>query len=258
MRSLKLILHQFRYELLEFGQNPQSRFFMLALPVMLLAIFIGILGDHPTLGDDGIAKLRTYYVPSMLAFGVVWASVVNLAVTVTVSRERGVLKRRRAAPVPPWAFIVARALTAIMLSLLVVTVLLAFGGLVYGITVPAEKLPAVALGVIVGSGSFCCLGYALVSFIRSEDGALPVTLGVVLPLYFISGVFIEWAEVPHLLRNIAEAFPIRHLGAALLLPFDSNASGAAVAGRDLLVVAVWGLGGLALALWRFSWEPRGV
>src|SRR3954470_8056867 len=256
MSGPRLVLHQFRYDLIEFVQNPQSRFFTVALPVLMLAILVAILGSHHTLGHTGIATLKTYYVPAMLAFGVVWASVVNLAVTLTVARERGILKRRRATPLPAWGLIASQALTATVLSLGVVAILLVFGKLVYGVGPPAERLPAVALVVLVGAASFCCLGYALVTFIGSEDGALPVVLGVALPLYFISGIFIEFLGIPSLLRSIAEVFPVRHLAHSLLVAFASGPQGKALDWGDLLVVAAWGLGGLALAIWRFRWGPR--
>ena len=87
MRDARLVAHQFRYELVEFAQNAQSRFFTLALPVILLLILVSILGSHHTLGHTGIATLKIYYHPAMLAFGVVWASVINLAVNLTVARE---------------------------------------------------------------------------------------------------------------------------------------------------------------------------
>jgi ABC-2 type transport system permease protein len=258
MRGVRLVVHQFRYELVEFAQNAQSRFFTLALPVILLLIFVAILGSHHTLGHTGIATLKTYYVPAMLAFGVVWASVINLAVNLTVAREEGVLKRRHAAPVPAWAFITARSLTAVILSLLIVVLLLAVGVLAFGVGVSAARLPGLLIAVVVGSLAFCCMGYALVTFVASEDGALPVILGIALPLYFISGVFIEYAAIPHAIRDVATALPVRHLAAAMLLAFDRHASGAAIAGRDLLVVVAWGAVALVLALRRFSWEPRGA
>src|SRR3954452_2103159 len=258
MRRSRVILHQFRYDLIEFVQNPQSRFFTVALPVLMLAILVAILGSHRTIGHTGIRTLKTYYVPSMLAFGIVWASVINLAVTLTVARERGVLKRRRATPLPAWGLIAAQALTAMVLSLGVVAILLVFGRLVYGVGVPASRLPAVALVVVVGAASFCCLGYALVTFIGSEDAALPVVLGVALPLYFISGIFIEFLGIPSLLRSIADVFPIRHLAHALTVPFASGPHGEALAGGDVLIVALWGVAGLAVAVWRFRWEPRAV
>ena len=48
---------------------------------------------------------------------------------------------------------------------------------------------------------------------------------------------------------------LRHLGAALLTAYNPYTTGVGFAGTDLLVVALWGVGGLAFALWRFSWLP---
>ncbi len=76
-----------------------------------------------------------------------------------------------------------------------------------------------------------------------------------LPLYFISGVFIAVSALPHWLVDVANVFPVRHLAAALLTAYNPHTAGAGFAGWDLLVVALWGIGGLAVALWRFSWVP---
>jgi ABC-2 type transport system permease protein len=254
--SARLVLHTLRYELTTFSRDTQSWFFTLALPVLLLVILVGILGTHRTQGVTGIATLETYYVPAMMTFGVVWASLVNLTVTVTSERERGVLKRRRATPVPAPALIAARALTAALLSLLVALLVLVVGRVAYGVEVGLEKLPALLLVALVGSLSFCCLGYALVSFIGSEEAAIPVTQAIALPLFFISGVLIEYAGIPDTMRSIAEVLPVQPLADAGLLAFDSREQGAAIAGGDLAVVAAWGLLGLTIALWRFSWEPH--
>ena len=50
-------------------------------------------------------------------------------------------------------------------------------------------------------------------------------------------------------------FPVRHLAAALLTAYNPHTTGAGFAGTDLLVVALWGVAGLVIALWRFSWVP---
>jgi ABC-2 type transport system permease protein len=78
-----------------------------------------------------------------------------------------------------------------------------------------------------------------------------------LPLYFISGVFIPVSQLPHWLVDVAGVFPVRHLAAALLTAYNPHTPGAGFSGTDLLIVAAWGVGGLALALRRFSWLPRG-
>ena len=116
---------------------------------------------------------------------------------------------------------------------------------------------ALALTVVVGAVSFCCLGYALASVIRDQDSAQPVTQAVMLPLYFISGVFIAVSTLPKWLVDVASIFPVRHLTAALLDAYNPHTGGTGFAGRDLLVIAAWGVAGLMIALRRFSWLPLG-
>jgi ABC-2 type transport system permease protein len=154
--------------------------------------------------------------------------------------------------------IASHALTAMLLSLAIAATLIAFGRLVYGVGLPAARLPAVALVVLVGSASFSCIGFALVTFVKSEDSVLPVVLGVGLPLYFISGIFIEFLGIPPLLRSIATVFPVRHLAAALTVQFASGGHGRAFSAGDIAIVAAWGLGAIVMALLRFRWEPQGT
>jgi AcrR family transcriptional regulator len=65
------------------------------------------------------------------------------------------------------------------------------------------------------------------------------------------------AAGPSWMVDIANVFPVRHLAAALLTAYNPHTTGAGFAGTDLLIVALWGIGGLAFALWRFSWVPLG-
>jgi ABC-2 type transport system permease protein len=111
--------------------------------------------------------------------------------TVTAQRERGVLKRRRATPVPAAAVIAGRVLTAVVIAVVMAAVLLGIGWAAYGAHVPGRTALALAVTVVIGAVSFCCLGYALTSLIRNEDAALPTTQALLLPLYFISGVFLD-------------------------------------------------------------------
>ena len=77
-----------------------------------------------------------------------------------------------------------------------------------------------------------------------------------LPLYFISGVFIPKSQLSSTLKDIAAVFPVSHLNNTLFKAFDPSTTGAGIAGHDLLILAIWGAGGLLVALWRFSWFPR--
>ncbi len=135
--------------------------------------------------------------------------------------------------------------------------LLGIGWVAYGAHVPARTAPALILTVVDGTVAFCCLGYAVASMIRDEDSAQPITQALMLPLYFISGVFIATAQLPNWLADIASVFPVKHLAAALLVAYNPHTRGAGFAGADLLVVSLWGIVGLFVALRRFSWVPQG-
>ena len=253
----RMALHQFRFDLRAFLRNGQSRFFTLALPVLFLVIFASVFGgkDHTVAVAGGRIQTSVYYVPGIIALGVIAAAFVNLVISITAQRETGVLKRRRATPVPAGAVIAGRALTAMVVALSVAALLLGIGWAGYRAHVPARTAPALVVTVMIGAAAFCCLGYALASLIRSEDAAQPITQAVMLPLYFISGVFVTVSSLPRWLVDVAGIFPVRHLAAALLVAYNPHTTGAGFAVKDLLIVAAWGAGGLLVALRRFSWVP---
>ncbi len=250
--NLWLVLHQARYDLLGILRNRQARFFTLILPLLFLVIFVAVFGNDVT--PDGI-KLSTYYVPGIAALGVIASSFINLVISLTVLREEGILKRRRATPVPAWVLIAARTLTAVVVSLVVLSVLLAFGGLAYGVSLPTSTLPGIALTAVVGSITFCVLGYAISTVIHSEDAAQPMVQAIMLPLYFISGIFVPNIHLPSWLKHVAQVFPVEHLADGLHRAYAPGVHGVGIVWADLGVMALWAVLGLAIALRRFSWLP---
>jgi ABC-2 type transport system permease protein len=251
--SVGLVAHQARFDLLAFLRNQQARFFTIALPIIFLVIFVSVFGNDK-IGPQHV-KASTYYVPGLSALGVIAGSFVNLVISITAQREAGILKRRRSTPVPVWVLIAGRALVAIVVALAVMTVLLLIGRFAYGVRLPSHTLPGVVLTGIVGAVTFCCLGYALSTAIRSADSAQPMVQAIMLPLYFISGVFIPNVSLPHWLRDVAKVFPVQHLAAGLRHAFDPATLGAGIGWSDLGVLVLWGAVGLAVALRRFVWTP---
>jgi ABC-2 type transport system permease protein len=256
---IKMALHLSGYDLRAFARNRQWQFFTLVLPVLFLVIFASVFGGsgNTTAVAGGQISTSVYYVPGIIALGVIAACFGNLVASVTAQRERGVLKRRRATPVPVAAVIAGRVLTAVVIAVVMAAVLLGIGWAAYGAHVPGRTAPALAVTVVIGAASFCCLGYALTSLIRTEDAALPATTAVTLPLYFISGVFVAVTALPHWLAGVGEIFPVRHLASALLAAYNPHTTGLGFAGRDLLIVAAWGAAGLLIAVRTFSWLPLG-
>ena len=249
-----LVLHQAQYDVRGFLRNRQARFFTLVLPLLFLVIFVGVFGND-LVGPKQV-KAATYYVPGISALAVIAASFVNLVITIVVLREGGILKRRRATPVPALSLIVARTLMAIGISLTSMAVLMLLGRFAYGVHLPTRALPGVLITAVVGSISFCLLAYAFSTAIANEDAAQPMVQAVMLPLYFISGVFIAPTEIPPWLHHVAEVFPVEHLASGLHHAFDPAVTGIGIVWSDLGVLALWGAVGLVVALRRFSWLPK--
>ena len=256
---IRMALHLFRYELRAGIRNRQAQFFTLALPVLFLVIFASVFGGsgNTTAVAGGRISTSVYYVPGIIAFAVIAACFGNLMASVTAQRERGVLKRRRATPVPAASVIAGRVLTAVVIAVVMAAVLLGIGWAAYGAHLPGRTAPALVVTVVTGAVAFCCLGYALTSFIPNEDAALPTATAITLPLYFISGVFVAVTVLPHWLADVGEIFPVRHLANALLVAYNPHTTGLGFAGPDLLIVAALGAAGLFIALRKFSWLPLG-
>jgi ABC-2 type transport system permease protein len=252
----RLVAHQLRYDLLVVWRDPQSRFLTMVLPVVFLVLLTSLFGNHTNFTNGHGIKNSTYYVPGICTLGIVASSFVNLVITITAQRESGVLKRRRSTPVPAWVLIASRTLTSVILAIVLVVVIVLIGRIVYGVHLPGGTLPAFALAVVVGAATFCCLAFAVASFIRTEDSAQPIIQATILPLYFISGVFVPTSQLSQTLQDIASVFPVSHLDKALFKAFDPATTGSGIAGGHLLILAAWGVAGLIIALWRFSWSPR--
>jgi ABC-2 type transport system permease protein len=226
------------------------------LPVIFMVLLTSLFGNHTIHVNGQAIKASTYYVPGISTLGIMSASFVNLVLTITAQRESGVLKRRRSTPVPAWVLIASRALTSVIVSIVLVAVIVVIGRILYNVHLPTSTLPAFVLGVAVGAGSFCCLSFAISTFIPSEDAAQPIIQAIILPLYFISGVFVPKDQLSSTLRDIANVFPVSHLNNALFKAFDPGTTGSGISGSDLLILAAWGAAGLLVALRRFSWAPQ--
>jgi ABC-2 type transport system permease protein len=255
MRSFSLALHEFRFAQKVFWRNPASVFFTALLPVLFLLIFATIFGDQHIDELDGL-KVTTYYIPAIVTLAVISATMVNLAMNVTIAREAGLLKRGRGTPLPPWVFIAGRIGNAIVISAVMVVVVTLIGKLLYDAPIPWERIPAVIVTLVVGAASFCCLGLAMTAIIPSREAASAITNAITLPLYFLSGIFIPENEIPDGVLSFANHFPVRDFFQAFFSAYSPNTVGSGFEWGDLAVVAIWGLAGFLIALRFFRWTPR--
>ncbi len=253
MSSISLLRHQVNFDLLIFRRNPAASFFTVVLPLIFLLIFTSIFGNEDL--PNG-AKVATLYVPGILALAIVSATTVNLAITMTARRERGVLKRLRGTPIAPYLFVLSQAVAGFLIAALMTVLIIVIGWVLFGVAFNWSTLPVLLVTLVVGAGGLAALGLAMTAVIASEDAAPAVTNAIMLPLYFVSGVFIPESEVPDWVTTIARVFPVYHLNRALQTSFDPLLDGVAWPVSHWAVLAVWGVLGLAVAVRYFRWVPR--
>jgi ABC-2 type transport system permease protein len=255
--GVRLVAHQFRYDQRTFWREPASVFFTVALPIIFLVLFAAIFGnDDIDIGGGTTVRAAVYYVPGIMTLALVSATTLNLAISMTSVREQGVLKRLRSTPLPPWVFFAGRVCTSSVISFLMVVLLLAIGRVAYDVDLPLETAPGVIITVIVGTAAGCFLGFAFTTIIPSEQAAPAVTNAIMLPLYFISGVFVPTDDLPDFMQRIADFFWVKHLFEALLTAFDPTTDAPGIAWGHIAVVAIWGVAALLVAMRRFRWTPR--
>lgn len=251
---MNMILHQFRYDQKAFWRNPASVFFTVAFPVVLLLIFATVFGDQ-TIEVDGGIDVTAYYVPAIITLAVISATMQSLAMSLVIAREDGRLKRGRGTPMPAWVFIAGRVGSSIVVALLMLAVISALGRVLYDVPIPWSELPAILITLVIGAAAFSCLGIALTAAIPSQDAAAPIVNALLLPLYFLSGIFIPDEELPSGVIEFANHFPVRDFFQGFFTAYLPGGDSGLDWG-NLAVVVIWGVAGLLLAIRFFRWTPR--
>jgi ABC-2 type transport system permease protein len=262
MNDLGLAARQVRFINKAFWRNPFSAGFTFAFPLMFLVIFTALFGNDTTCVVFGLAgkcakevKTSTFYVSAIAAFAIITATYTNLAISVTTQRDAGILKRIHGSPLPAWAYLSARIVHAILVAFLLTLIVVVFGSAFYSADVPGRTLPAFLVTVGLGAGTFSALGLAMSGFVPNAEAAPAVVNFSILPLLFLSDIFIPIQNPNAWYVTVAKVFPPYHFAQAMKTAYFSP-SGTGWSGGDLLVLAVWAAVGVVLAVMRFSWEPR--
>jgi ABC-2 type transport system permease protein len=252
--DLVLAARQVRYENRAFWRNPAAAFFTFAFPLLFMVIFNVIFGGASP-GPGGV-RASDFFTPALIVFSVITATYTNIAMTVTIARDNGILKRVRGTPLPAWAYLFGRIAHAVLVALLLFVIVSAFGAIAYGVAFPWERAGELVLVLALGAATFCALGLAVSALMPNADAAPAIVNATILPLLFISNVFIRITDPPAWLDLLAGIFPVRPFADAMLAVYSPHVAGHGLEWQDLAVLAAWGVAGVLFSLRFFSWEPR--
>jgi len=254
-RDLGLVGWQIRYEQRAYWRNRGRGIFTFVFPLMFLVIFAS-LNRSTRLHSQGNILYDTFFVPGILAYGVISTTFVNMAIGTAILRDDGVLKRMQGTPLPRWAYIAARIGSTIVIVALMTVLTLGVGVAAYNVHIRGSTLPGLVIMLMLGTAAFTSLGVGVVRFIPNSEAAPVVVNLIVLPLTFISSVFFPTNGIPTWLQDIAKFFPIRALADGLEYAFNPHTSGVGINGADARTLVIWTAVGVFLMI-RFLCQPQG-
>jgi len=192
-----------------------------------------------------------YLVPSILAMALMQLGVFA-AIPLVQQREKGILKRLGATPLARWKLVGSNVLLRLMVALVDMVLILGIGYVFFGVRIQGNLIAVVGI-VLLGAGSFLAIGFALASFLKTEEQATGVVQVVQMPMMFLSGIFFSFNFLPGFLQTIARFLPLTYLGDAMRQVMV-NGTQVAPLGVDLAILTGWLVVCLAIAARSFRWE----
>lgn len=202
-------------------REPYALLGGLALPAVLLAVF-GFIGkaNPGNVGDSGLTVIDLW-TPTILVLSFIFISV-SLPNILVRDREIGWLRRVSTTPLHPSRLLAAQLVIDLILAAAAVVIIVGGGALVFGASLHVQILPF-AVSLLLAIAELFALGLVLVALLPSQTVAQPVAGVVTFGLMFLSGLWVNPAQVGDPLRTIMYYSPS---GAAVRAVLDSAFTGA--------------------------------
>jgi len=220
----------------------------IALPTILLAVF-GFIGQAVpgTVGDSG-QTIIDLWTPTLLVLAYIFIAF-SLPNTLVRDREIGWLRRVSTTPLHPAMLLAAQLVIDLVLAAAAILIIIGGGALVFGASLHVQILPFV-VSLLLAIAEIFALGLMLVALVPTQSVVSVVGGGVVLVLMFLSGLWVQPAQVGDPLATIMYYSPSGAAARALLdAVFNGSPSYAA-----LLTMAVYTVLFGFIAIRYFRWE----
>ena len=193
-----------------------------------------------------------FILPGILAMSIMQLGIFGTAFAFVSLKASGALRRIQATPIHPRNFIVAQAVTRLLITLLSVTILLGFGIKFFGFHMLGNYF-SFGLVTILGTLIFLGFGFAIAGFSKDENQVAPLANLIQLPMLLLSGVFFPRDAFPGWLKTVTDYFPLTYMTDALRHIANEGASLIQIRG-DILGLVIWVLAVFVIAINVFRWE----
>jgi ABC-2 type transport system permease protein len=190
-------------------REPGALVGLIAFPAVTVLVLAGVFGSAPDPEFGGVVPSEHYVVGYV---GVVLASLglVTLPSHLAAHRERGVLRRFRASGVGAGELVSSEVALGAVLGTLAASIVLVVGGVVYGVSAPADPL-AVGAWFVAGLACFIAIGCALGSLLRSSRAATALGNLLFVPMFLLGGGGPPRDVMTGPMQTVSDVLPLSHI-----------------------------------------------
>jgi ABC-2 type transport system permease protein len=205
-RSLSIFLREAHYEFIRLLRTRSFSFSVVGFPVVFYLFFGIIMNRGQHIGDLSVAK---YVLASYAVFGMVGAALFGVGVGLAADLAAGWLDLKRASPMPPLAYVLAKCCSAMFFGVLIVSLLALIGITLGNVSLSFTEYARMIALTVVGVIPFVCMGLALALLVPFSSAP-----GITNMIY-----------LPHFMQTIAVLMPTYHLGQLMLGAFGYSSMG---------------------------------
>lgn len=212
--------------------------------------------DAVTASNDLIheagARYIDFVVPGLLGMNLMGSAIWGLGFSIVEARQKKLLKRLVASPMPRWEYLASFLLSRLILLVIEVAVFLGFARLAFGVPFRGS-LAQLAFLCVLTSLSFSALGLLIASRARTMEAASGLMNLVMLPMWILSGVFFSASRFPTVIQPFVHALPLTAANDALRANMLQGI-GVAHLAAPVAILLAWLVVPFAVSLRIFRWR----
>lgn len=267
-RTLRLGAARIRWEVRQYFRERDTVFFTFLFPTVIFLVFAAAFSASDPVGarPDGTGGITVaaYYLPGLVAAGVVLSGVQNLGIAIAQERSDGTLKRLGGSPLPVVSYFIGKAGSVLVTAVVQLLLLLAVAHLLFDVALPDDATHwlrfawVFLLSILMAT----VLGIGISGIPRTGRSASAVIVPILLVLQFVSGVYFTFTDLPRWLQDVASVFPVKWVAQGMRSVFlperfaSAEQGGTWALGTTALVLVAWTVVGLVAARLTFRWVRR--
>ena len=198
------------------------------------------------------ARYIDFVVPGLLGMNLMGSAMWGLGFSIVDARQKKLLKRMVASPMPRWQFLASFLLSRLLLLIVEVVVFLGFSRLVFGVPFRGA-LWELALLCVLTSLSFSAIGLLVSSRAKTMEAVSGLMNLVMLPMWILSGIFFSATRFPAVIQPLVRALPLTAAIDALRGNMLQGMSLGQLA-APVAILLVWAAAAFAVSLRIFRWR----